>query len=141
MDCVPQGHKVALSDIPEGAPIRRYNEVIGTAAQRILAGEWVDEVRIQTPTPPDPQVPDGEVKGRLGEIKVGRRQCQEHLILNLDMAQSFRRLEVRAIKRYVRQNSILSNIGKLPWQRHQQANPQRAGASRGQARPKVARDR
>ena len=30
---VPQGHKVALADIPEGAPIRRYNEVIGTAAQ------------------------------------------------------------------------------------------------------------
>jgi galactarate dehydratase len=50
---VPQGHKVALSDIPEGAPIRRYNEVIGTAAQRILAGEWVDEARIQMPTPPE----------------------------------------------------------------------------------------
>src|SRR5258708_29599257 len=40
---VPQGHKVALADIAEGAPIRRYNEVIGTAAQPILAGEWVDE--------------------------------------------------------------------------------------------------
>src|SRR5260370_15527139 len=50
---VPQGHKVALADIPEGAPIRRYNEVIGTAAQRILAGEWVDEARIQMPTPPE----------------------------------------------------------------------------------------
>ena len=36
---VPQGHKVALSDIPEGAPIRRYNEVIGTAAQLLLAGK------------------------------------------------------------------------------------------------------
>jgi len=23
---VPQGHKVALADMPEGAPIRRYNE-------------------------------------------------------------------------------------------------------------------
>src|SRR5712672_4844063 len=50
---VPQGHKVALADIPEGAPIRRYNEVIGTAAQRILAGEWVDEARIRMPTPPE----------------------------------------------------------------------------------------
>src|SRR6266436_3520931 len=50
---VPQGHKVALVDIPEGAPIRRYNEVIGTAAQRILAGEWVDDARIQMPTPPE----------------------------------------------------------------------------------------
>jgi len=50
---VPQGHKVALSDIAEGAVIRRYNEVIGTAAKPILAGEWVDEARIQMPTPPD----------------------------------------------------------------------------------------
>jgi len=50
---VPQGHKVALSDIAAGAPIRRYNEVIGTAAQPILAGEWVDEARIDMPTPPE----------------------------------------------------------------------------------------
>ena len=50
---VPQGHKVALSDIAEGAPIRRYNEVIGTAARPILAGEWVDEARIDMPTPPE----------------------------------------------------------------------------------------
>jgi len=50
---VPQGHKVALSDIPEGAAIRRYNEVIGTAAQPIQAGEWVDEARIRMPTPPE----------------------------------------------------------------------------------------
>src|SRR6266436_3208124 len=50
---VPQGHKVALADIPEGAPIRRYNEVIGTAAQPILAGEWVDEARIHMPAPPE----------------------------------------------------------------------------------------
>jgi galactarate dehydratase len=50
---VPQGHKVALSDIAEGAAIRRYNEVIGTAARPILAGEWVDEARIQMPTPPE----------------------------------------------------------------------------------------
>jgi galactarate dehydratase len=50
---VPQGHKVALSDIGLGQPIRRYNEVIGTAARPILAGEWVDEARIDMPTPPE----------------------------------------------------------------------------------------
>jgi galactarate dehydratase len=50
---VPQGHKVALADIAAGAPIRRYNEVIGTAARPITAGEWVDEARIQMPTPPE----------------------------------------------------------------------------------------
>ena len=50
---VPQGHKVALTDIAAGAPIRRYNEIIGTAAQPIRAGEWVDEARIRMPAAPE----------------------------------------------------------------------------------------
>jgi galactarate dehydratase len=49
---VPQGHKVALADIGAGAPIRRYGEVIGTAATAIAAGEWIDEAKIDMPTPP-----------------------------------------------------------------------------------------
>ncbi|MDA8247728.1 MAG: UxaA family hydrolase, partial [Rhodospirillales bacterium] len=40
---VPQGHKVSLADIAEGAPILRYGEVIGTAARPIPRGAWVDE--------------------------------------------------------------------------------------------------
>src|SRR6201995_4917826 len=51
---VPQGHKTALADIAEGAPILRYGEVIGFAAAPILAGEWVDEARIQMPAAPAP---------------------------------------------------------------------------------------
>jgi galactarate dehydratase len=49
---VPQGHKTALVDIDEGAPILRYGEVIGYAAKPILAGEWVDEARIRMPEAP-----------------------------------------------------------------------------------------
>ena len=49
---VPQGHKTALSDIAEGAPIVRYGEVIGHAASPIGAGEWVDEARIRMPEAP-----------------------------------------------------------------------------------------
>src|ERR1700760_4146776 len=49
---VPQGHKTALVDIGEGAPIIRYGEVIGHAASRIAAGEWVDEARIRMPEAP-----------------------------------------------------------------------------------------
>jgi galactarate dehydratase len=49
---VPQGHKTALIDIEEGAPILRYGEVIGHAAKPILAGEWVDEARIRMPDAP-----------------------------------------------------------------------------------------
>ncbi|MDU6669956.1 MAG: UxaA family hydrolase, partial [Bradyrhizobium sp.] len=49
---VPQGHKTALVDIPEGAPIIRYGEIIGTAKSPIAAGEWVDEARIDMPEAP-----------------------------------------------------------------------------------------
>ncbi|MBR0870449.1 galactarate dehydratase [Bradyrhizobium tropiciagri] len=49
---VPQGHKTALEDIAEGAAIIRYGEVIGYALAPILAGEWVDEARIQMPEAP-----------------------------------------------------------------------------------------
>ena len=40
---VPNGHKVALSDIPDGGDIRRYNEVIGTARGDIARGDWINE--------------------------------------------------------------------------------------------------
>jgi galactarate dehydratase len=49
---VPQGHKVALVDIAEGAPVRRYNVVIGHAAQVLPAGSWVNERRLVMPAPP-----------------------------------------------------------------------------------------
>jgi galactarate dehydratase len=50
---VPQGHKTALTDIAESAPIIRYGETIGYAASPIKAGEWVDEARIRMPEAPD----------------------------------------------------------------------------------------
>ena len=49
---VPQGHKVGLVDIPKGAPVRRYNVVIGYAAQALPAGSWINEHRLVMPTPP-----------------------------------------------------------------------------------------
>ena len=51
-DRVPQGHKVALVDIPTGGEIRRYDEVIGHAAGPIRAGDWVEESRIAMPSAP-----------------------------------------------------------------------------------------
>jgi altronate hydrolase len=38
---IPTGHKVALREIPVGAPVRRYGQVIGFASQTILPGEHV----------------------------------------------------------------------------------------------------
>ncbi|MFM9279370.1 galactarate dehydratase [Paenibacillus jiagnxiensis] len=49
---VPQGHKVALSDISEGEPIIRYGEIIGFALKTIAKGNWIEESLVQLPTPP-----------------------------------------------------------------------------------------
>ena len=38
---VPAGHKIATRDIAEGAPVRRYNQIIGFATRPIRAGEHV----------------------------------------------------------------------------------------------------
>jgi galactarate dehydratase len=46
---VPQGHKVALVDLAEGAPIRRYDVTIGDALKPIAAGSWVHERLIRMP--------------------------------------------------------------------------------------------
>ena len=48
-DKVPQGHKVALADIAEAAPVYRYGVVIGHALQAIPAGSWVHERRLALP--------------------------------------------------------------------------------------------
>ena len=47
---VPQGHKVALVDLAEGAPVLRYNVVIGYALKPIARGSWVHERLLQMPT-------------------------------------------------------------------------------------------
>ncbi len=49
VDKVPQGHKVALVDIAEGAPVRRYDVVIGNAVRAIPAGSWVHERLLEMP--------------------------------------------------------------------------------------------
>jgi galactarate dehydratase len=51
-DRVPQGHKVALADLHEGAPIIRYGHVIGTAARAIPRGSWIGEALVRMPAPP-----------------------------------------------------------------------------------------
>ena len=46
---VPQGHKVALVDMAEGAAVRRYDVAIGYALQPIPAGCWVHERLLRMP--------------------------------------------------------------------------------------------
>ncbi len=46
---VPQAHKVALVDIPEGGEVRRYNVAIGYAIKPLPAGSWVHERLLRMP--------------------------------------------------------------------------------------------
>jgi galactarate dehydratase len=46
---VPQGHKVALTDIAAGAPVLRYGIPIGFALNDIAAGCWVHERLLKMP--------------------------------------------------------------------------------------------
>lgn len=48
-DKVPQGHKVALTDIAKGTEVRRYNVAIGRALNDIPAGSWVHERLLAMP--------------------------------------------------------------------------------------------
>ncbi|HJV11331.1 MAG TPA: SAF domain-containing protein, partial [Burkholderiales bacterium] len=38
---IPAGHKLAVRDIAQGRPVRRYNQIIGFATRDIKAGEHV----------------------------------------------------------------------------------------------------
>jgi galactarate dehydratase len=48
-DKVPQGHKVALSDLVTGQAVMRYNVPVGYARQNIPAGSWVHERLLDIP--------------------------------------------------------------------------------------------
>jgi len=38
---IPPGHKISLSEIPSGEPVRKYGQVIGFANERIAPGDHV----------------------------------------------------------------------------------------------------
>lgn len=49
---IPQGHKIALVDIPKDAAIVRYGVVLGYALDDIARGQWINEHMLRLPTPP-----------------------------------------------------------------------------------------
>ena len=92
LEPVPPGHKVALADLEEGAPVIRYGEVIGRAVRAIPRGSWVDESLVRLPeapalddlplaTRPAPEAPPLEgytFEGyRNADGTVGTRTCWE----------------------------------------------------------------
>ena len=49
---IPQGHKVALHDIPKDADVVRYGVTLGYALDYIPRGSWINEFMLRLPTPP-----------------------------------------------------------------------------------------
>ena len=49
---VPQGHKVALTDLEQNEAIIRYGEIIGYTAHPINKGSWINESLVNMPAPP-----------------------------------------------------------------------------------------
>jgi galactarate dehydratase len=49
---IPEAHKIALVDMPAGAPILRYGAIIGFAERPIAKGSWVHEERMRLPAAP-----------------------------------------------------------------------------------------
>lgn len=45
---IPRGHKLALKDIPQGSPVRKYGYAIGNAVQDIPAGSWIHSHNLAT---------------------------------------------------------------------------------------------
>lgn len=50
---IPQAHKIALCDIPQGGAVIRYGVVLGYAVAPIGKGDWINEHMLELPTPPD----------------------------------------------------------------------------------------
>lgn len=49
---IPQGHKIALQDIPKDGAIIRYGVELGYALDDIARGQWINEHMLRLPTPP-----------------------------------------------------------------------------------------
>lgn len=49
---IPQGHKIALVDIPQDGAIIRYGVELGYALAPIAKGQWINEHMLRLPTPP-----------------------------------------------------------------------------------------
>lgn len=50
---VPQGHKVALTDLKQAEAIIRYGEIIGYAVRSIPRGSWIEESLVAMPAAPE----------------------------------------------------------------------------------------
>lgn len=50
---IPQGHKIALSDMSKGEAVIRYGVLLGYLTEDVKAGGWINEHNLQLPTSPE----------------------------------------------------------------------------------------
>ncbi|MDR1862292.1 MAG: UxaA family hydrolase [Treponema sp.] len=50
---IPQGHKIALSDLRKGDAVIRYGVRLGFLKQEVKRGSWINEYMLDLPAPPD----------------------------------------------------------------------------------------
>ncbi|WP_069998644.1 galactarate dehydratase [Cellulosilyticum sp. I15G10I2] len=50
---IPEGHKIAIKDIPKDGKIIRYGVVLGYAINAISKGDWINENMLHLPVPPE----------------------------------------------------------------------------------------
>ena len=50
---IPQAHKIALCDIPEGGEVVRYGVVLGTMREDMPRGGWINETNLIMAPAPD----------------------------------------------------------------------------------------
>jgi (2R)-sulfolactate sulfo-lyase subunit alpha len=48
---IPLGHKIALRGLAEGAPVKKYGQIIGTAIMKIETGEHVHTHNLKSARP------------------------------------------------------------------------------------------
>lgn len=53
LEDIPQSHKVALHDLPAGAPVIRYGVILGYTLSNVQRGSWIDETMLALPKSPD----------------------------------------------------------------------------------------
>ena len=94
---IPPGHKIAMRDIAQGEPVRRYNQIIGFASRPIAAGEHVHTQNLDMgpdkgdferdyafgadvkPVPAKREATFMCIKRADGRVEIGRASCRERV--------------------------------------------------------------
>ena len=84
LEIIPAGHKMAVSNIPEGGKVIKYGSCIGTVKKNVQPGEWIHTHNIKTSL------------GDLLEYTYEPVETQKEEVCEANVFQGFRRSDVKA---------------------------------------------